>query len=596
MLAKKQEQEQAEKVNDGESQEQEKNAASTVRDETVARVSELMHSGIAQTAWGNISVHPLIRANLARLGFEKPTPIQSAAFLAAVEKGKDVMGAAETGSGKTLAFGLPVVHRLLLEIEKKTGEPLKDVCGPKEKYFDGTQALILTPTRELGIQVRDHIRAILVGTSLRVEAIVGGISQQKQERILRSKPEIVVATPGRLWALLGKSINCSQLHFLVVDEADRMIAQGHFAELESILDYLSPESRKKRDEEELSRIEELPEALRADAKAKLAQREEAYKGLEKRQTFVFSATLDGVEPEGASKFTGHKHETREEINKRREEEARAKKLNKNIFDQGTATMRKLLKAMDFRRKVEYIDLTTSKKTAEAITEYRLKLTNNEKDAFLCDFVLSHPTEPAIVFANSITMVRRLQPLLSILGIKAYGLHGGMTQRQRLNEVDLFAFGKKRNAKNQQTAETASEKKPVDGETNTAKPNDDSQVESADGSESGKAADNVLKPSHSKPAIVHEATPRILVTTDVAARGIDIPQVSHVIHYSAPLSAEAYVHRTGRTGRAGIILLYFYFFSSIYFTLCYPILFYFILFYSYNGYYRACWDFNTFGES
>lgn len=119
------------------------------------------------------------------------------------------MGAAETGSGKTLAFALPILARLL---------PHKG---------EGPQALVVAPSRELAFQVRDHFVAAAKHTGLKVVALVGGLAIPKQRRLLAARPEIIVATPGRLWELITlaelKFETLKGLRFLVIDEADRMV-------------------------------------------------------------------------------------------------------------------------------------------------------------------------------------------------------------------------------------------------------------------------------------------------------------------------------------------------------------------------------------
>lgn len=127
------------------------------------------------------------------------------------------------GSGKTLAFGLPVLNSL--HVNKAEDDRLK--------------CLIMVPTRELCMQVSSHLDPIARHVGVRVISIVGGISHQKQERLLtKHPPEIVVATPGRFWELVKeghKHVNdFTGLRYLILDEADRMVQQGHYDELKSI--------------------------------------------------------------------------------------------------------------------------------------------------------------------------------------------------------------------------------------------------------------------------------------------------------------------------------------------------------------------------
>lgn len=151
------------------------------------------------------------------------------------------------GSGKTLAFGLPIINFLVNEAQARAAEADDDpeVDAPALPGGDvrtSLRALILCPTRELAIQVADHLGVIAKPLRIRVAAIVGGISPQKQARLLRYRPPIVVATPGRLWDLMRSGtehvVNLRHLAFLVLDEADRMVARGHYEELAHILGHI----------------------------------------------------------------------------------------------------------------------------------------------------------------------------------------------------------------------------------------------------------------------------------------------------------------------------------------------------------------------
>jgi ATP-dependent RNA helicase DDX24/MAK5 len=117
----------------------------------------------------------------------------------------------------------------------------------EEEEFDTIKALILSPTRELAIQIKDHIQAIVPvehEDKIKLCPLVGGMSIQKQERLLSYNPTIIIATPGRLWELLNERANdylVSELPLidvLVLDEADRMIEDGHFKEMKLILDFV----------------------------------------------------------------------------------------------------------------------------------------------------------------------------------------------------------------------------------------------------------------------------------------------------------------------------------------------------------------------
>jgi len=166
--------------------------------------------------------------------FMKPTEIQ-AQSLSYLNAHVDMVVAAKTGQGKTLCFGIPVLDLLVKRLARDDAE------------FGSIKALIMSPTRELAIQIKDHIQAIIpvqFEQKIKVCPIVGGMSIQKQERLLSYKPTIVIATPGRLWELVNERMNpyltnmLPMIDVLVLDEADRMIEDGHFKELKLLLEFI----------------------------------------------------------------------------------------------------------------------------------------------------------------------------------------------------------------------------------------------------------------------------------------------------------------------------------------------------------------------
>ncbi|VDP05483.1 unnamed protein product [Soboliphyme baturini] len=178
--------------------------------------------------WQELGLPDEVLHAVQDLGFAKPTTIQKLCLPCAIRDRLDIIGAAETGSGKTLAFAIPIVVRLL-EL---------DQAGKLE--HSGPSALILTPTRELAVQIKDHTKVLVKYTTLKVAAVIGGLSVHKQERILKKHPEILIATPGRLWYFINEHLQ--KIRFLVVDETDRMLEKCHFAELEKILNYLNEQT------------------------------------------------------------------------------------------------------------------------------------------------------------------------------------------------------------------------------------------------------------------------------------------------------------------------------------------------------------------
>ncbi|KAM4831749.1 ATP-dependent RNA helicase DDX24 isoform X2 [Urocitellus parryii] len=362
------------------------------------------------SAWKDLFVpKPVLRA-LSFLGFSAPTPIQALTLVPAIRDRLDILGAAETGSGKTLAFAIPMIHAVLQWHKRKpspipsnTGVPLGETSAGAETGSPRIKTAIL----------------------------VGGMSTQKQQRMLNRHPEIVVATPGRLWELVKERhphlSNLRQLRCLVVDEADRMVEKGHFAELSQLLEMLNDSQYNP-----------------------------------KRQTLVFSATLTLVH-QAPTRILHKKH---------------IKKMDK------TAKLDLLMQKIGMRGKPKVIDLTRNEGTVETLTETKIHCETDEKDLYLYYFLMQYPGR-SLVFANSISCIKRLSGLLKVLDIMPLTLHACMHQKQRLRNLEQFA-----------------------------------RLEDC-----------------------------VLLATDVAARGLDIPKVQHVIHYQVPRTSEIYIHRSGRTARA-----------------------------------------------
>ena len=166
-------------------------------------------------------IDPVLKAVEAE-GYTTPSPIQAGAIPAALE-GKDVLGIAQTGTGKTAAFALPAIHRLF-------SGPL-----PKPGARRPIRTLVIAPTRELAMQIRDSFITYGKNTPIRVIAVVGGISQDIQTRALRNGVDALIATPGRLVDLMRQRlIDLSAVEMLILDEADRMFDMGFAPDLKFI--------------------------------------------------------------------------------------------------------------------------------------------------------------------------------------------------------------------------------------------------------------------------------------------------------------------------------------------------------------------------
>ncbi|WP_086981409.1 DEAD/DEAH box helicase [Vibrio aphrogenes] len=327
--------------------------------------------------------------NLQHYNFAQATDIQRQAIPVAIA-GKDLLASSKTGSGKTLAFVLPMLHKAL----KTKALSAKDPRG-----------VILAPTRELAKQVFGELKAMLGGLSYTGTLIVGGENFNDQVKALRKYPKFIVATPGRLADHLEhRSLYLEGVETLILDEADRMLDLG-FA----------------------------PELRRINNAAKHRR----------RQTLMFSATLDHAEVNGLSNemLTDPK---RISIGASAEEH---KDIDQSFYlcdhlDHKEAILERLLEEADYK---QVIIFTATRNDTERLTE---KLNQQQ--------------------------------------LKAVALSGGLNQTQRNSIMSQF----------------------------------------------------------------ERAVHKILVTTDIASRGLDIANVTHVINFDMPKHTEEYVHRVGRTGRAG----------------------------------------------
>jgi ATP-dependent RNA helicase RhlE len=325
-------------------------------------------------------VSPRVADALAERGIPSPFPIQALVLPDALA-GRDVLARSRTGSGKTLAFAIPIVER----IAPHDGSPA---------------ALVLVPTRELVAQVIEEFRTIADVRRLRVAPVYGGVSIATQAKRARGA-DVVIATPGRLLDLVARRmVRLEHVELCVLDEADRMLDMGFLPDVTRIL-----------------------EMLRG-----------------RRQTMLFSATLDGEVGRLAKRFTETPalHEIADEA---------------PVIDDAVH---------------RFVRVEHARKTETLVRE------------------LAAERGLTLVFVRTQRGADRLAKNLAVKGFRADRLHGGMSQPQRERSLARFASGA----------------------------ND------------------------------------VLVATDVAARGLDLEGITHVINFDAPADEKAYVHRVGRTARAG----------------------------------------------
>ncbi|MCU7554202.1 DEAD/DEAH box helicase [Alteromonas sp. ASW11-19] len=336
-----------------------------------------------------LPVHHKIISRLTDKGIVELTEIQQRTMLPALQ-GKDIIASSKTGSGKTFAFLVPAIHRLV------TSKPLSR---------QDPRVLILAPTRELAKQVFIEAKQLCTNQSLQCALIVGGENYNDQVKALRRTPHIVVGTAGRIADHLNdKSFFLNGLEMLIYDEADRMLDLGFAPQLSLINRY-------------------------ADHR--------------KRQTMLFSATLDNIELKHLSG--------------------------------------------DFLRAPVRIAVGESTAQHADIQQHCYFADNvSHKDNLLTHCLQQTAFNQAVVFTATREDTDRLTTLLNEQQMEAIALRGDLPQNQRANIMSEFSRGR-----------------------------------------------------HS-----------ILVTTDVASRGLDLRKVGLVINFDLPKQADEYIHRIGRTGRAG----------------------------------------------
>ncbi len=329
--------------------------------------------------FAELGVPENICRSLENKGILKPFEIQKLTLTDGLE-GRDICGRAPTGSGKTIAFGIPLIAN------SKRGEP------------NHPGSLILAPTRELAEQIFSDLRSLAGKTKIGV--VYGGVGYGNQIRSLKQGVDILVACPGRLEDLIEQGfVNLSNVNHVVLDEADRMADMGFMPSVRRLLDQTNP----------------------------------------KRQTFLFSATLD----------------------------------------RDVAKLTREYQTNPIRHEI-------GEETPDIKSAHHLfwKITNTNKTEITAEAI--NAVWPAIIFCRTRHGSDRLAKRLSKLGIHGVTIHGGKSQNQRSRALSDFTKGRV----------------------------------------------------------------QALIATDVAARGIHVDGVASVIHYDPPEDHKAYIHRSGRTARAG----------------------------------------------
>eukprot|EP00854_Cymbomonas_tetramitiformis_P006960 gene6960-8302_t len=364
------------------------------------------------------------------LGWKNPTPIQEQSIPHSLE-GKDVIGLAQTGSGKTGAFALPILEALL----------------KKPQPFFG---LVLSPTRELAIQIAEQFEALGATISLKCATLVGGVDMMAQSILLAKRPHVIVGTPGRVVDHLTntKGFNLRSLKALVLDEADRLLNLDFEQEIDQILkarpDITAsraplPDTAVRKPDFGLPDIPpaDFGSAFITPLRTLLSQ----VAPVEGRRTMLFSATM-------------------------------------------TSKVAKLQRAC-LSNPVK-VEVSSKYQTVDTLRQQYVFVPAKYKDCYSTYALNELAGSTCMIFTRTCEATRKLALLLRNLGFDAIPIHGKLSQPKRLGALNKFKAGER----------------------------------------------------------------SILVCTDVASRGLDIPSVDLVLNYDIPINSKDYVHRVGRTARAG----------------------------------------------
>jgi len=374
--------------------------------------------------------------NVSALGYKHPTEIQNAC-IPAILQGKDVLACAETGSGKTAAFVLPMLQIL-----------------SQDQY--GIFGLILTPTRELALQIAEQVAALGATLGVTICQTIGGFNIIGQSLQLAKRPHFVVATPGRLRQLLQSADppNFSRTKFLVLDEADRLLASGFSTELEIITSKFSNRRQTLLFSATFtSTLEELE---------KLALKESLRFDLTKERKIPTQLTQQYIFMPAKVKLCFLVAVLKKFLTLPEDEEAAAEEANK-ANDSNKKKKRKLR------------ELTNNNNNKH--NKHNKHNHNQKKTVY---------ESSVIIFVETCHRCHEISEVLKELGFETAPLHSMLPQAGRLSSLNKFK--------------------------------------------------NMTVP--------------ILVATDVASRGLDIPTVNLVINFDLPRISADYIHRIGRTARAG----------------------------------------------
>jgi len=540
----------------------------------------------------SVVLHDLLTQALRDMNFQCPTPIQTSSIPLILQDGCDVVGVAETGSGKTLAFGLPILHTLLHEW---------DVYGNTHSPF----ALILAPTRELAMQIttvlNDVTRRFSSLRRVEVVNVIGGMSEHKQRRQLSSsgKPiHIIVGTPGRLCDLLNDSSvpslqDLSLLRYLVIDEADRMVEDGHFPELYKIFSRIREHEKiasSGRNPVEVNRLAKI--GMDFDEDDEVAPKVSRTKGEDEDDEEVeeFDMDADPVVfdemPSEADIEAARESQPPVPIDEIEEEEEEDLSTTQDMDLEESNPALRVSEAYVHCGRQTLLFSATAMGVGEASKESKRGRKQNKLEHSLCD-------KKRVAYLRSLGIPEHLRQLLEAVGVKDETVVTTSKKDPNTGDESRDAVSSKKDKKRKRTEEQ--DEKDCGGDNESAGPLvlpaglsqyevrlpvEDKDVIAyhfllkhmgrtlifVNSIKTARRVDGLLRALQINCRTIHsqlQQKQRIkalegfnsspigaLVATDVAARGLDLPRVQYVLHYDIARSPQVYIHRSGRTARAG----------------------------------------------
>ncbi|KAG5464291.1 hypothetical protein LSCM1_00472 [Leishmania martiniquensis] len=613
------------------------------------------HSGQSYLFWERIGLHPTLLQALREMHFTHPTPVQEEVLPNVLVNGheevqkklssqadkkrkrhkggsgsargafQDVVVSAETGSGKTLVFALPILQNLLTALDKEgarsptpaslseaagkraTAQAASDTAVERSKLKAERQqrimhSLIISPTRELALQIDTAIRQLTkFAPQVVLGCVVGGMAQERQQRVLNRHPHILICTPGRLWDLVQKNEGCylghsisRRLHYVVLDEADKMLQSGRFAELQTVLERIH--------------CEVLPAGFAQDREEGAEAGEisvESGRWDPETETFIPFAHEDADAPQPQKTKKGRDNDVADMTEAlvkttkgmKRSREAREAAAAEYASPGATKS-----------RKIETAEAASTRKrkmgakqSADARAEEDSKATNEEGMGGKHERVNSGteqagtrgkkdepqpipmPPEPAadhrvITYVTSATLSlqtnyerRDFSARKSIIRTSNADVLNKVMQQLEIKPCNAQVFSLTESANvaariNETYLRCPEESKDLYLYYFLKTYHDDRAIVFVNAISMLRRLVNLLEVLGIAVVGLHASMQqrqrlkfiekfkkgdiRVLVATDVASRGLDIDGLKYVVHYQVPRTTDAYIHRCGRTARCG----------------------------------------------